>query len=59
MSLISYLKETKGELKHVNWPKRAQVIWSTVGVVVVSVVVAYYLGFLDAIFAKILSAFLG
>ena len=59
MSIITYLKETKGELKHVNWPTRQQVLWSTVGVLVISGVVAYFLGLFDALFAKILTSFIG
>ncbi len=47
MSLISYLKETQSELNHVSWPSRAQAIAFTVVVVLVSVFVAFYLGFFD------------
>lgn len=47
-----YLKETKGELKHVIWPSRSQTIFYTIVVVVVSVLIAYFLGIFDFIFSK-------
>ena len=50
MSLIDYLRETKGELKHVNWPSQRQTIVYTVIVVLISVFLAYFLGFFDFIF---------
>jgi len=42
MSLISYIKETKGELKHVSWPTRAQTINYTVIVIGISLIIALY-----------------
>lgn len=50
--IIDYLKETKAELKDVNWPTRMQTIYHTVIVVVLSLVIAYLLGFFDFIFSK-------
>lgn len=52
MGLINYFKETKGELKHVSWPTRSQVIWFTILVIVISLLTAFYLGFFDFIFSK-------
>jgi preprotein translocase subunit SecE len=58
MSISNYLKETKTEMTHVNWPtKRQGVIFSLV-VIVVSVSVAVFLGAFDFIFSKILSLFI-
>lgn len=55
MSKISeYIKETRGELKHVIWPSRSQTFYYTVIVIVLSIVLAYYLGIFDFIFSKIL-----
>ncbi len=54
MRLINYLKETKGELKHVSWPTRPQVVYSTIVVVVLSLVTAFFLGFFDTIFGELL-----
>jgi preprotein translocase subunit SecE len=56
--LGEYLKETKGELKHVSWPTKNQAIIFTVIVVVFSLVVATILGAFDYIFAMILKFFI-
>ena len=47
-----YIKETKGELKHVNWPTRKQTLYYTLIVVALSVIVAYFLGLFDYIFSQ-------
>jgi preprotein translocase SecE subunit len=50
--ITEYLKETKSELKHVLWPTRTQALYYTIIVVVLSVLVAYFLGIFDFIFSK-------
>ncbi|MFA5095467.1 MAG: preprotein translocase subunit SecE [Candidatus Paceibacterota bacterium] len=50
--ITEYLKETKTELKHVIWPNRRQTIYYTLIVVVLSVLVAYFLGIFDFIFLQ-------
>lgn len=55
---IQYLKEVIAEMKNVNWPSRNQTTFFTVAVLIVSILVAYYLGLLDSIFSKILGWFL-
>ena len=50
--ITEYFKETKVELKHVIWPKRRQTFYYTAIVIILSVVVAYYLGAFDFIFSK-------
>ncbi len=52
--LNNYLKETKTEFKHVNWPTKSQTILYTMIVVVISVIVAYVLGLFDFAFARLL-----
>ena len=52
--ITEYFKETKAELKHVIWPSRSQTFYYTLIVIVLSVVLAYYLGVFDSIFAKLL-----
>ncbi len=47
---IEFLKETKAEMTQVKWPSKKQSIISTVAVVVISVLVAYFLGFFDFVF---------
>jgi len=49
-----YLKETKSELKHVIWPSRNQTIYYTLIVIILSIVIAYYLGIFDFIFSQAL-----
>lgn len=56
--LVNYLKGTKTELKHVNWPTRKQAINFTAIVIAVSLIVAALLGFFDIIFTKILDKFI-
>lgn len=57
MKLVEYLKETKGELKHVSWPTRKQAVAFTAIVIGLSIFVALFLGLFDFIFAEILSKF--
>jgi preprotein translocase subunit SecE len=49
--ITEFLKETKVELKHVVWPGRRQTIFYTLIVIVLSVLVAYFLGLFDFIFS--------
>ncbi len=49
--ITEYLKDTRGELKHVIWPSRSQTIYYTLIVIVVSILVAYFLGLFDFIFS--------
>jgi preprotein translocase subunit SecE len=55
---IEYLKEAKAEIKNITWPTKKQAIFFTVGVLVISAIVAYYLGLLDFLFSKGLSKIL-
>jgi len=48
---IEFLKEVKAELKNVTWPSREKTMYSTIAVLVISVGVAYYLGFFDYVFS--------
>lgn len=54
MSLITYFKETRAELKHVTWPTRKQAIMYTTVVIVISLFTAAYLGFFDYVFSALL-----
>ncbi|MEI6660154.1 MAG: preprotein translocase subunit SecE [bacterium] len=51
-NIIQYLKEVRAEMAYVKWPTRNESIFYTVGVLVISAFVAYYLGFLDSMFSK-------
>ena len=50
MSLLQYIKDTRGELHHVAWPTRMQTIVYTIIVILLSLFIAVYLGFFDYIF---------
>ncbi|MFW5853562.1 MAG: preprotein translocase subunit SecE [Patescibacteria group bacterium] len=54
-TIIKYLKNTKAELRHVNWPTKTQAINYTVLVIIIALIVAFYLGFLDYIFMRIIN----
>ncbi|HYF10621.1 MAG TPA: preprotein translocase subunit SecE [Candidatus Paceibacterota bacterium] len=58
MSLGTYLKETKGELKHMSWPTTSQIIAYSVAVIVISAFTALYLGFFDYLFTLALNKFI-
>jgi len=57
--LTNYLKDTKAEMSHVTWPKRRIVIMYTVAVIVISVILAYFLGLFDFIFSLGLKTLIG
>lgn len=54
MSIMSYFKEVRAEMKHVSWPTRRLTVVYTVVVVGVSLGVAIYLGLLDFIFTAVI-----
>ncbi len=49
---IEYFKEVRAEMKNVTWPTRKQTIYFTVAVLIVSLAIAYYLGFFDYLFSR-------
>ena len=53
--IIAYLKEVRAEMTNITWPTRNQTIFYTVAVLVISILIAYYLGLLDFVFSKGLS----
>jgi len=57
MKLINYIKDTRGELKHVSWPTRRQAIVFTALVIIISLFTAMLLGFFDFIFSYLLENF--
>ncbi|MEK7549085.1 MAG: preprotein translocase subunit SecE [Patescibacteria group bacterium] len=56
--LVSYINESRMELKHVNWPDRNETIRLTLVVIGVSVAVGFFLGALDLFFGYLLRAFI-
>jgi preprotein translocase subunit SecE len=59
MGLTEYIKDTKGELKHVSWPTRKQAVVFTVIVIVVSIATAIFLGAFDFLFSIGIKALIG
>ena len=57
MKFTEYVKDTRAEMAHVNWPSRDQTTRFTVMVIVVSVVVAALLGVSDFVFSKLITLF--
>ena len=57
--VIKYLKETRAELKKVNWPSRQEATNLTLIVIAVTTFMALLLGLLDYIFAKLFELVLG
>ena len=51
MKILEYIKGAKSELKYVNWPARRQVVLFTILVIIISFIIAYFLGFFDFIFS--------
>lgn len=58
MSFVTYLKETREELRHVSWPTRRQIINYTTLVVLISVITAFMLGFFDTFFTYLLEEYI-
>lgn len=56
MGAIEYVKETRAEMRHVTWPKRAQVAVFTFSVILVSILTSLYLGLFDFLFSRGLEA---
>jgi preprotein translocase subunit SecE len=55
MKLADYIKDTRGEMRHVTWPGREQVIAFTIIVIAISIATAIFLGLFDLLFSKLLS----
>jgi len=56
--LITFLKESRIELKKVTWPTREETIRHTITVIVISAAMALFLGGLDYIFQFVLNTFI-
>lgn len=57
MKLIDYIKDTRGELKHVSWPTQRQTIAFTILIILISLFTALFLGLFDYIFTFLLDIF--
>ncbi|MEK7077353.1 MAG: preprotein translocase subunit SecE [Patescibacteria group bacterium] len=57
--LKNFLKESRQELRHVNWPTRKEAVYLTTVVVILSLILAVFLGFFDFLFLSALRRLLG
>jgi preprotein translocase subunit SecE len=55
---LNFLRESKTELKKVKWPTLKETLQYTLVVIIISLVVAAYLGGLDYIFSFLLRKFI-
>lgn len=58
MSIASFLKSTRNELKHVVWPSRRRTIAYTVIIIVLSIALGYLLNGFDLGFRALLGHFI-
>ncbi|MDP1624779.1 MAG: preprotein translocase subunit SecE [bacterium] len=56
MKLVEYIKDTRGELKHVTWPTKRQTLNYSLIVIGISLVTAAVLALADHIFSLGLEA---
>ncbi|CAN5144012.1 hypothetical protein BH11PAT1_BH11PAT1_2000 [soil metagenome] len=56
-SPITFIQETREELKQVVWPKRTETIRLTGIVIIISITVALYISGIDAGMAKLMQTF--
>jgi preprotein translocase subunit SecE len=52
MSLLTYIKDTRAEMKHVTWPTKSQALNYTILVIGISIATALVLGVFDFLFSS-------
>lgn len=57
LKITTFLKEVKTELKRVNWLTQKETIRYTLIVILVSIIIAIFLGGIDYIFTTLLNKF--
>ena len=50
---LQFLREVKTELKKVTWPTKKQTVSSTIVVVALVIIVAFYLGLVDLLLSRL------
>jgi preprotein translocase SecE subunit len=58
MNILSFIKSVRAELVYVKWPTKKMVAYSTLAVIVISTIVALYLGGVDILLKKLISLLL-
>jgi preprotein translocase subunit SecE len=56
---IDFLREVKSELTKVNWPSQSELTGSTTVVIVLTIILAVFVGFIDFMLSALLSRLLG
>jgi preprotein translocase subunit SecE len=56
--LREFFEQSKVEIKKVTWPSKKETIATSIAVVVMTIVMAVYLGLVDVVLAKIIEAIL-
>ena len=51
----AFIKDARAELKKVTWPSKAEVVNTTIVVVILTVFFGFYLFFMDIIFSWVIS----
>jgi preprotein translocase subunit SecE len=57
-TLREFFEQSKVEIKKVTWPSKKETIATSIAVVVMTIVMAVYLGLVDVVLAKIIEAIL-
>ncbi len=57
MSFIDYLRDTRGELRHVSWPTKQQTLNYTIIVLAIAIGTGLFLGLLDFVLKEALTRF--
>ncbi len=55
---VGFVKEVKAEFTKVNWPSREELFGSTSVVIVLSILVAFFIGTIDLILSNLLTLLL-
>ena len=53
--VLDYIRESRAELKKVTWPTRQQLWYSTIVVVIVTLIASAYLGLVDLLLTGLFS----
>lgn len=55
---VTFLKETRDEMKKVTWPTKEEIVRLTALVIAISLIVGLYIGGLDFVFTKTTEMFI-
>lgn len=55
---VGFLKEVRGEFTKVNWPTREELSGSTAVVIVLSILIAIFIGTIDLVLSNLLTLLL-